>query len=326
VADRHENRRVEAEAGWKLAAAGRSLELKTQAARDLLDSSTDGNVSRDRAALAVLGERSWRRWSVALALRGDLLEHFDPRAMVRVSGSRTLAGIVDAGSWLALRAGAGTGFRPPTFDDLFWPARASAAGNPDLVPERSLDTDLGLEMRLGGGTRLQFTGFHNRVRDLIQWTPGADGVWRPHNVGEARIRGLELEGSTLLTAAPIRLDAALTWLDAVDATGDPVTGGRQLVGRSRWTGYGEISLERGAWTFGVGARGVDRVPLTAANSKWVDGYMLFHSRVRWRIQPALHLDLEGRNLADTPYEDLRGYPTPGREVLAGIRFTPGAGS
>jgi vitamin B12 transporter len=317
---------VEAEAGWKLAAGGRGLELKAQAARDLLDSSTDGMVSRDRASLAVLGERSWRRWSVAAAVRGDVLEHIDPRATVRVSGSRTLAGSLEAGSWLALRAGVGTGFRPPTFDDLFWPARASAAGNPDLLPERSLDADLGVEMRLAGGTRVQLTGFHNRVRDLIQWTPGADGVWRPHNVGEARIRGLELEGSTRLAAAPIRLDGAVTWLDAADATGDPVTGGRQLVGRSRWTGYGEISWENGPWTFGAGARGVDRVPLTAANSKWVDGYVLWHSRIRWRVHPALRLDLEGRNLADTRYEDVRGYPTSGREVLAGVRFTPGGGS
>jgi outer membrane cobalamin receptor len=34
----------------------------------------------------------------------------------------------------------------------------------------------------------------------------------------------------------------------------------------------------------------------------------------------LRLDLEANNLADTGYEDVRGYAAPGREILLGFRY------
>jgi outer membrane cobalamin receptor len=76
----------------------------------------------------------------------------------------------------------------------------------------------------------------------------------------------------------------------------------------------------GRWTFAVGARGTARVPLTAANTKWSDGYAVWHTRLRWQVGPSLRLDLEGRNVFDTRYEDLRGYATTGREFLLGLRY------
>ena len=30
--------------------------------------------------------------------------------------------------------------------------------------------------------------------DLIQWTPGAGGIWRPHNIGQAVLAGLNESG------------------------------------------------------------------------------------------------------------------------------------
>jgi len=141
------------------------------------------------------------------------------------------------------------------------------------------------------------------------------------------LRGLEGDGSVDLAAVrlPLRLDVAFTLLDAADAGRDPVTGGRRLVGRAGRTAFADLSWTRGRWTVASGVRAVSRVPLTAANTKWAGGYALIHAGLRYRATGDLKLTADGRNLFDTRYEDIRGYAVPGREVLVGLRFTPGDG-
>jgi vitamin B12 transporter len=223
-----------------------------------------------------------------------------------------------------LRGGAGTGYRPPTFDDLFWPARASAAGNPDLGPEHSVDLDLGLDLAARGVT-IGASAFLSRVTDLIQWVPGVDGVWRPHNVGVSRLLGIEIEAAATfsLEGAPAWIEVSYARLEAEDATQDPTTGGMQLVGRADHTLFGEATLAPGRWGLTAGARAVSAVPLTAAHTKWQEGYALVHARVRYEATPALRLEAEIRNAFDAAYEDVRGYPATGREVVLGVHVLPG---
>ena len=57
-----------------------------------------------------------------------------------------------------LHGSAGTGFRAPTFNDLFFPA----FGNPDLEPEQSLSYDFGVDQKLWNNRiRLGLTYFQN---------------------------------------------------------------------------------------------------------------------------------------------------------------------
>jgi outer membrane cobalamin receptor len=235
-----------------------------------------------------------------------------------------LAGTPGEDERVSVRLGGGTSFRTPTFDDLFWPARASAAGNPNLQPERSVDLDLGLGLATRRA-RLDLSAFHTRVSDLIQWSPGPDGVWRPKNLLAATLQGVELEGrmSFFSLGLPLTFQGSASWLDARDQTGDRLTGGKQLVGRSRFLGFGELMWEVGRWTAAAGVRTVSAMPVTAANTKWLEGYAVSHLRLAWTAVPALRLDLEARNLFDTSYEDVRGYATPGRELLLGFTFVQG---
>jgi outer membrane receptor protein involved in Fe transport len=168
--------------------------------------------------------------------------------------------------------------------------------------------------------------FASWIQDLIQWAPGADGVWRPHNVGEARTIGLESDASIefSLLSVPLIADASYTYLQAQDATGDPVTGGRRLVGRPAHSGFAEVGWRDGSWSLSTGFRGTSRVPLTAANTKWQEGSLLVHARIGRQLRPGLRLELEGRNLFDVPVEDIRGYPSPGRQVVVAVRFDTGA--
>jgi len=317
VEDVHRNRRGRVALAWKNPAG---ITLEAEAVADRLVSTTDGRRRRPRAGVGLRVDRTRGPWGLAFALRADAVRGVSPGLGGRLTVSRTLAR--GDRRWTA-RLGAGTGFRPPTFDDLFWPARASAAGNPDLDPERAYDLDAGLGFE-GGGARVEASAFATWIHDLIQWTPGADGVWRPHNTDHTRLAGLELAGETPLPPAglPLRLRGAYTWLNARDTGEDPLTGGRRLVGRAAHRLVADLLFEPSVWSLAVGVRGTGRIPWTAANTKWVTGYLLWNARVRFRVTQTLRLDLEGENLADTPYEDLRGYPTAGREMTLGFRWKP----
>src|SRR5262247_820300 len=89
-----------------------------------------------------------------------------------------------------LRASAGTGFRAPTFNDLFFPD----FGNPNLLPERSQTWDAGFDQSLWQDRiRLKFTWFATHFTNLITCCvvlPTAP-FGGPVNAGKARSKGVE---------------------------------------------------------------------------------------------------------------------------------------
>ena len=127
------------------------------------------------------------------------------------------------------------------------------------------------------------------------------------------MRGVDLDARSAWNA--FSLDASLSRLNATDVTGDRVTGGKELVGRSRWTGSALLSWSPGALAFSAGCHGNDRTPVTPSNTKWLSGYLLWDASVGWDLRSNARLVFEGRNLLDTPHEDIRGYASPGREFL-----------
>jgi vitamin B12 transporter len=92
-----------------------------------------------------------------------------------------------------LRASAGRSFRAPTFNDLYWPASAYTAGNPNLQPETAWNYELGAEKNFQNLAAIKIAGFYRDVKDLINWAPDANFVWRPSNISDAKIWGAEAE-------------------------------------------------------------------------------------------------------------------------------------
>jgi outer membrane receptor protein involved in Fe transport len=88
-----------------------------------------------------------------------------------------------------LRASAGRSFRAPTFNDLYWPATAFTAGNPNLQPETAWNYELGAEKSFQNLAAIKIAGFYRDVKDLINWAPDADYFWRPSNISDAKIWG-----------------------------------------------------------------------------------------------------------------------------------------
>lgn len=321
IDDRHENVRVRAEASLDRLGERTSVRVAAGAALDELDSSTDGTPSRNSVDARVqatadghLGPRSVRAMG---ALRVDGTRGFDPFWSPRLGVLvELLPGRVSA------RASAGLSYRAPSFDELFWPARATAAGNPDLQAERGRDLDVGLTWTGANDARGALDAFVRQVDDLIQWIPGASGVWRPHNIGSARLAGLEADASFAVPGfRDLVIGAGGTYLHSEDRSGETNVDGRRLVYRPRWSGIlsarapmpggGELESE---WRF------VDDVFVTRANTQTLPGFSIVDLRYHHPLGTRLGLDAAVSNLTDRTARDFRDYPLPGRSWKLGLTY------
>ncbi|MGH7384123.1 MAG: TonB-dependent receptor plug domain-containing protein [Candidatus Rokuibacteriota bacterium] len=217
-----------------------------------------------------------------------------------------------------LRGSAGTGFRAPTFNDLFFPG----FGNPDLQPEDSLSYDFGVDQKLWSNRiRLGLTYFRNEFTNLITCcTPIPTAPFGgPINVGRARSAGIEFTSE--VDVRP-NLVASLnyTYTDSENlATGRPLP-----------------REPRHRWNIGLTWEPIARLSLftqvhvvTEQFEPFGEVYNSGHTRVdiggTWRILERMgwlkKLELTARiqNLLDEGYAEVRGFPAPGINGLAGLR-------
>ncbi len=198
--------------------------------------------STDERVLAVYGEMKFRpadKWLVTLNGRSDRinLDYADNTATAFSNDSGTrdfavsswrLGGNYAASERLDFYGNLSTGFRAPSVSQLFVGTGSPTMRvdpNPDLVPERSLNMELGIRRSgtlFGLPTDLDAAIFQIDRADHVQASAGqytTDAVNRYENVGDMRSRGLEL---TLKTTASARLawDVAYTYLDAYYLTYD----------------------------------------------------------------------------------------------------------
>ncbi|MGO2012041.1 MAG: TonB-dependent receptor domain-containing protein [Pseudoalteromonas sp.] len=84
------------------------------------------------------------------------------------------------------RASQSTGFKAPTFNDLYFPG----SGNASLQPEISKNQELGLAVNFTD-VAVDVSIFRNDFENKIAWAPNDAGQWQPSNINEARHEGVE---------------------------------------------------------------------------------------------------------------------------------------
>lgn len=79
-------------------------------------------------------------------------------------------------------------FRVPTFNDLYWPNIGGLKGNPDLVSEKGITGEIGIESKINKYILTDVTYYRSDYNELIKWEEGT--VWTPKNIGSAVINGI----------------------------------------------------------------------------------------------------------------------------------------
>jgi len=236
-----------------------------------------------------------------------------------------------AGSWVPVResperpafslsGSVSSVFRNPSFEDLFWSGGAFASGNPDLLPEEGINADAGAAAELspaGGRIRVEGIYFFNRLKNLIQWLPGAGGIWRPSNVGLAVIQGAEfsLDGLFPLGALYfLEFRGGYTWMSCRDADPGSVNYRLQLAYRPEHQASLSFTLKGPAGSsLELGGNWLGYRFTTNADTKYLDPVFTLDGSFRFSPEGSWYAAVTGRNLTGRQYVDRLGYPVPGLE-------------
>ena len=209
---------------------------------------------------------------------------------------------------------AGSAFRAPTFNDLYWPF----AGNPDLKPETAQNREASLHYS-AHGEQASVTYYHNDVSNLIQWAPvdpnNPGGNWLPFNVARATLRGLTVAYSDTLGA--YRLSSSI---DLQDPRDDMLQ--KTLRYRARQIGKLALTRDFGAYDAGAELQASGKRYNDVANTQVLGGYTLVNAFIDYRVRNDVTLFARANNIFDKRYALIRDFATPGANLFVGVRYTP----
>ncbi len=274
-----------------------------------IDSTVEFKESaRDNKALFGQYQRTFRQQDLLLGLRQDDNEQFGAETTGNVAWGYAFA--PEARFVLSY----GTGFRAPTFNDLFFPDFLGfPTSNPNLRPERSRSFELGVSGRFSGG-RWDARAYHTEIKDLI----ALDQDFIPQNLNEAKIDGVEVTASALIGTWTARL--ALSLIDPRDeATG------KVLPRRAKETLRFDFERRHKQATLllsfiAQGSRFDD-----LANTVEIPGYGVVDLAIRHRLTRDWEVGGRVNNLFDKRYQTVDTFNELGRNALFTLAYRPQVG-
>ncbi len=210
---------------------------------------------------------------------------------------------------LKLRASAGTAFKAPTFNDLYFPGFS----NPNLRPERSRSEEAGADYQVGNH-RFSATYFENHITDLIVFDIT---TFTPQNLSQARIKGTELSYRGNLGGFEVKTQ--LTFQDPIN----DVTG-QLLQRRAREHGSMSVTRATGQWKLGMElvASGARFDSNTEDPTTRMHGYGLVNLIASYTVTKEWLIRARWNNVANREYELAQNFNTPGSNLFVALQYQP----
>ena len=285
-------------------AEGQQLSAGADWQRDEVVSTTAfSTTTRDNTGVFVEYQGQFGAHALQASIRNDDNEQFGNHT----TGSLGYGFAFDNG--LRLSASAGTGFKAPTFNDLYYPW----SSNPALKPEESTSLNLGVA-QYAASWNWTFNLYETRLDQAI----ALDSTWTPYNIAKARIRGAELTGFVSLAGFDINAQASLT--DARDRSKGAASYDNLLPRRARSSGRVDVDRSFGPLRVGITAAGSGHRFDNAANSVRLAGYGTVDLRVEYALNDAWSVQARAANVFDRDYETVAWYNQPGREYQLTLRY------
>ncbi|OBS10058.1 TonB-dependent receptor plug domain-containing protein [Acidihalobacter prosperus] len=221
------------------------------------------------------------------------------------------------GADTTLDVSTGTGYRAPTFNDLY-----GYGGNPALKPETSRSVQADLSTAFGAAGRLHVSAYQQRIDDLIETVLVNPGTYRyqNRNVQQARIRGVTAGWFWRLAGFDAAVDA--TWQDPLN-----LTTGQRLLRRASHSYRARLAYDAGTWLLGSDWIWTGR--RNDISGQTLDPYVLGNLSLRVHLSRALTLHASVDNLLNTYYvpayygTDI-AYTAPTRSAMIGLRYDFGS--
>jgi len=236
------------------------------------------------------------------AFDAEISGRYDDNEAFGSKGTGSIAAGHQLNSATRVYASAGTAFKVPTFNDLYFPG----AGNPDLNPEESESVELGV--RQSGAVSWSANVYRTNIDEIIVFDSATS---TPENLNEAEINGLELSVET--TRDGWDLGASATLLDTEIATDDGSgNDGNELPRRPERTVQLTFGRDIGAVRLDTTVHHESDRFDRAANTTELDGFTRLDFSLEYPIRRNLSVRATVQNAGDVDYQTADGYETRGR--------------
>ncbi|MFH1655709.1 MAG: TonB-dependent receptor [Candidatus Omnitrophota bacterium] len=278
------------------------LTLGEETIQERINSTNLGKYTREHHSFYIQNEK--RLFDHFLFSLGSRYDHFDefndffsplfliryefPSAQLHLSASRSI--------------------RRPSFTELYY-SDPVTQGNPNLSVEEAINYETGILCHFQDKHHLGLNFFARDEDDLIDWakTNPTDTKWKVRNIGSAQVLGLDIYGKINL----IRPDLFFryTYIN------------REIKDKGGYLPkYGPISLKH---FLNIGfdfdfLSGKQRINFFFKKRPTRRGWLLTDLRLSTTIKE-IEVFLDANNILNEEYEEIKGIPSPGRWVQAGLR-------
>jgi len=275
------------------------------------------NIDQSRTTNSVAGSYELRRGShlATVAVRNDEISQYGSKATYSAAYGYFLT------KELRFNANYGTGFRAPSFNDLYYPGY----GNENIKPESNRNFETGIQYETRSfGTRL--TAYQNRIDNFIVPIICAGACINPlyysgsypSNFSLVQIRGASLGVDGRVNNLTLKASADV--MSTVDQTT-----GLSVPNRANWVGNILADYKLQKFNFGTnitmtGSRWGAVNSTQTANINNLESYTLVGLYGSYQIEKNLSTFVRWNNVFNTSYQTSYGYANAGSNVFVGLRY------
>lgn len=218
-------------------------------------------------------------------------------------------------------------YHQPSLNDLYW----QPGGNPDLLPEEGISSEVGLEYQKVLGTHLlksEITAYRSDIDNWIIWIPSYKGYWEPRNIKRVLSQGIEyslsLKGK--INQVNYRINGNYAFTSSINY-GDPLVWGDESYGKQ----LAYVPLHSGNVVLNLSYKGYSMTYqhnsyserfTTSSNDvsrrDWLYPYFMNDIALGKELQikkVKLSAELKIYNLFDETYHSILYRPMPGRNYM-----------
>ena len=295
------------QADVQLGTAG-NLTVGVDQQEDKVDGTTNYTIkSRKNDGLFASYQHDFGKTDVEVSARRDDNEQFGKH------NTGAIAIGYDVSDNLRLKASQGKAFRAPTFNELYFPNNGFGGGNPNLKPEQSKNTEVGLDGKWANG-KWSVSAFDNKIDNMISG-------WPAQNTAKAEIKGVELGASTQLAGWDVSTNLT------VQSPKDKLTG-KPLTYRPKQMASIDVDRQFNRVRIGTTLRGEskrdwdDSSMWPAIERKQLPGYGTVDLRADYALAKDWTVGAKIGNVLDKDYQTNSGYNQDGINGLVTLKYAP----
>jgi iron complex outermembrane receptor protein len=230
-----------------------------------------------------------------------------------------------------LRASAGTKYRTPTFNDLYW----KNSGNPNLKPEYGFSYEFGSQINIIQKQKTKVTTdisyYNSTINDMIMWnedTLDSQTIWRPINMAQATLQGIEFqlkhsqEFHSISIQNMVGFDFNNSRITKVyNSQSDIAAIGHSLYYVPKISINYNPEIEYKKWIFGLSSH-YQSSRYYNLTDKFTD-CLLFDMNIKHAVTTkkiTSIFNFQVKNIWNVNYELIRSYPMPGRYFEFSLQF------